>query len=301
MNKILVVGSSNFDMIAKVERLPVPGETIGGAELHTSNGGKGANQAVAAARLGGEVSFVTKVGDDNTGQQLLRDYQNEGMNIESAITEKGVPTGTALIFVDVNGENCIVVAPGANNKLSVADIDQLELVISKADVIVIQLEIPYDTVQHLCKLAGKLQKKILLNPAPARLLDTDVLKSVKYLVLNETEAEIISGIGLTAGNIHDVCKTLKEMGPENIILTLGEKGSYVYNENIQQYVNTIKVGTIDTTAAGDTFCGALAVSLVKNHDLISSVKFASVAAAISTTRMGAQNSIPTKEEVNQFL
>ena len=302
MEKILVIGSANMDIIAMVDHLPVPGETVGNGNLARAHGGKGANQAVAAARAGGDVTFITCIGEDDDGKKMADGFHEDGINIDQVSVIPEIPTGTALIFVDRKGENCIAVAPGANDHLSNALIDQAEEVIKESDLILLQLEIPYKTIQHICKLASRHQKRIMLNPAPARGLDEDVLESLEYLVLNETEAEIIVGKKVTDENIEDVCRAIQKMGPEHIILTLGSRGSYVFDNQVQQYVDSFTVKAVDSTAAGDTFCGAFAVSILSgDQDIISAVRFANAAGALSVTRQGAQTSIPELKEIEQFL
>jgi len=302
MEKILVIGSTNMDIIAMVDHLPVPGETIGNGNLARAHGGKGANQAVAAARAGGDVTFITCIGEDDDGKKMHEGFQDEGINTEQVAIVPEVSTGTALIFVDRQGENCIAVAPGANNYLSKNIIDQAEEIIKGADLILLQLEIPYATIQYICKLAARHQKRIILNPAPARQLDDDVLGSLEYLVLNETEAEIITGNKLRDDNMEELCRTIKDMGPDHIILTLGSRGSYVFTEQVQQMVEGFTIKAVDSTAAGDTFCGAFAVSLVgKDQDIIESVRFANAAGALSVTRQGAQTSIPDLKSIKEFL
>lgn len=302
MEKILVIGSTNMDIIALVDHLPVPGETVGNGRLARAHGGKGANQAVAAARAGGDVTFITCVGDDDDGRKMVRGFDEDGINTGQVSVIPGVSSGTALIFVDRKGENCIAVAPGANDHLSTAIIDRAEDHIAKADLILLQLEIPYQTIQHVCKTAVKHQRRVILNPAPARPLDKDVLRSLEFLVLNETEAEIIGGKKVNDDNIEEVCRTIKGMGPGHIILTLGRRGSYVYDDHLHQFVDGFAVRPVDSTAAGDTFCGALAVSLVReDRDIIGSVRFANAAGALSVTRQGAQTSIPDLKAIQQFL
>jgi ribokinase len=302
MGKILVIGSTNMDIIAMVDHLPVPGETVGNGNLARAHGGKGANQAVAAARAGGDVTFITCIGDDDDGKKMLESFRKDGINTDQVSQIPEVPTGTALIFVDSNGENCIAVAPGANNYLSIAIIDQAEALIRDTDLVLLQLEIPYETIQHICQIGARHQKRIILNPAPARELDEDILRSLEYLVLNETEAEIIGGQKVTDDNIDEVCRAIKQMGPEHIILTLGSRGSYVFDKQVQQYVESFAVKAVDSTAAGDTFCGAFAVSILSgDRDIVGAVSFANAAGALSVTRQGAQTSIPGVKEIKQFL
>lgn len=302
MEKILVIGSTNMDIIAMVDHLPVPGETVGNGNLARAHGGKGANQAVAAARAGGKVTFITCIGEDDDGKKMHDSFREDGINTDQVSIIPEVPTGTALIFVDRNGENCIAVAPGANNYLSNAIIDQAEALIKDSDLVLLQLEIPFETIRHICKLASRHQKRIILNPAPARKLDEDVLGSLEYLVLNETEAEIIAGQKVTDDNMEAVCRAIKDMGPEHIILTLGSRGSYVFDKKVQQYVESFTVKAVDSTAAGDTFCGAFAVSILSgDQDIITAVRFANAAGALSVTRQGAQTSIPGVKEIEEFL
>ncbi|KPL20978.1 MAG: hypothetical protein AMS23_10055 [Bacteroides sp. SM1_62] len=302
MGKILVIGSTNMDIIAMVDHLPVPGETVGNAGLARAHGGKGANQAVAAARAGGEVTFITCIGEDDDGKKMLEGFREDGIRVEHVKVIPEVPTGTALIFVDRKGENSIAVAPGANNYLSNAIIDQAEALIKETDLILLQLEIPYETIQHICRMAARHQKRIILNPAPARGLDGDVLRSLEYLVLNETEAEIIGKQKVTDDNMEEVCRAIKGMGPEHIILTLGSRGSYVLDEQVHQQVESFAVKAVDSTAAGDTFCGAFAVSILsRERDILGAVRFANAAGALSVTRQGAQTSIPERKEIEQFL
>jgi ribokinase len=291
-----------MDIIALVDHVPVPGETVGNGKLARAHGGKGANQAVAAARAGGNVTFITCIGDDDDGKNMAAGFRQDGINTEGISVIPGVSSGTALIFVDKEGENCITVAPGANDHLTDALINRAEDHIREADLILLQLEIPYETVQHICQLAMRLKKRIILNPAPARRLDPDVVKSLEYLVLNETEAGIIGGQKVTENNMEEVCRGLKNMGAEHIILTLGSRGSYVYDAQYRQFVDTFKVDPVDSTAAGDTFCGAFAVSLLsKEQDLVRSVRFANAAGALSVTRQGAQTSIPDRKAIEDFL
>ena len=238
MGKILVIGSTNMDIIALVDHLPVPGETVGNGRLARAHGGKGANQAVAAARAGGDVTFITCVGDDDDGRKMVRGFDEDGINTGQVSIIPGVSSGTALIFVERNGENCIAVAPGANDHLTNEIIDKGENHIREADLILLQLEIPYETIRYICKTAVKHRKRVILNPAPAKPLDADVLKSLEFLVLNETEAEIIGGKKINDGNIESVCRVIKEMGPEHIILTLGRRGAYVYDDQLHQFVGS---------------------------------------------------------------
>ena len=301
MSNIVVIGSINFDIVAKIDHLPAPGETVGGGEIFEIFGGKGANQAVAAARTGGNVTFVGCVGNDNIGERMVANFNNENIDTQNIKIVDDVKSGTALIFVDKKGENSIVVAPEANNKVTPETIDNLTTIIAQADLIMMQLEIPYETVKFVCAEAKRLHKTVMLNTAPGRKLDDDTLSAVEYLVLNETEMEIITGKTLTDDNIGNLCNELRNLGSKNIIVTLGKKGSYVYTDEIKQMVAGHKVTAIDTTAAGDTYCGTLATAILKNTDIISAVKFANAAGAISVTKMGAQPSIPRLNEIEGFM
>ena len=267
--KIVVIGSSNIDMVAQVSHLPAPGETVGDACFMQLLGGKGANQAVAAARLGASVTFITSLGN-------------------------------ALIFVADSGENCIAVAPGANYSLLPDAVIRFEKVIDEADMIVMQAEIPYETVKKVALLANERGKKVLLNPAPACPIDRELMNSVDLLVVNEVEASFISDMSYTGDNLDEIATALMESGARNVIITLGSCGVYMKNKKETVRISGYKVNAVDTTAAGDTFCGALAVACSQRGLDREALEFANVAAAIAVTRMGAQPSIPTLEEVGRF-
>ena len=301
MGKIVVVGSSNTDLIAKVKNFPLAGETIEGLRYMQAMGGKGANQAIAAHRLGGDVSFITCLGDDANGQNTLQYYKEEGLDVSSSLIVKGISSGTAMIFVDENGENCIVITPGANNLLTSDYIEKMEANIANAEIVLLQMEIPYDTVKTVCSLAKKHKKKVILNVAPARELDEEILKNVDILVVNETEAETISGEKIEAVGKEAVIAKLITMGASTVLLTLGKGGCLLKNEHSGISKKAFAVNTLDTTAAGDTFCGALAARLSKGENWDDVLTFASAASALCVTRMGAQPSVPTEKEVLVFL
>lgn len=301
MSKIVVIGSTNLDIVARVSHLPLPGETVGDGTLFEAYGGKGANQAVAAIRTGGNVSFVGCVGNDAAGMRMIENLNNEGINTDNVRTVDGVPSGTALIFVDENGENSIVVAPGANNSVSTVLVDSIEKLIRSADIIILQLEIPYDTVKYICKLAHKLGVKVLLNTAPGREIEDDILSTIDYLVLNETELEIISKTQLVENNLELLTGELLKKGVKNVIVTLGSKGCYATNGYLAQYIKSFSVEAVDSTAAGDTFCGALAADILKNGVLLRAIRFANAAAALAVKKMGAQPSIPYLKDIELFL
>jgi ribokinase len=299
---IIVVGSSNTDMIIKLDHLPQPGETILGGEFVTAAGGKGANQAVAAARAGGKVTFIARVGRDMFGDEAIAGFRRDGINLNHLLRDAAAPSGAALIFVAKGGENSIAVAGGANGRLSPADVKKAKSAFASASAVVMQLETPLETVQAAAELAAKAGVRVVLNPAPARPLPDKLLKLVSILTPNETEAELLTGIKVsdvrTAGQAAD---KLLAKGVATVILTLGARGAFVAGAEIRELVPGFKVKSVDTTAAGDTFNGALAVALGEGRMLIDSVRFANAAAAISVTRMGAQPSAPTRKEIDQFL
>ena len=302
MNKIAVIGSSNVDMIIKSSHLPRPGETVGGGVFAKVNGGKGANQAVAAARAGGNVTFISCLGNDDFAPAMLNNFKTDNIDTKYIFVEKDVATGIALILVDDKGENCISVAPGANHRLSAEHIKKAETAINESEIILLQLEIPVESVLFAIELAHKHKKKVLLNPAPARQIDDKHLAMIHSLVLNETEAEFLTGLPVeTDSQIREASKALLEKGPQNIVITVGAKGAYVKNSERDEFLPAFKVEAVDTTAAGDVYCGNLAVALVEGRSIFEAVRFASAASAISVTRLGAQPSAPKLTETIEFL
>lgn len=299
MNNILVIGSSNIDLIAQVKHLPDAGETVGNANFSKVFGGKGANQAVAAARAGSNVNFVSSLGDDANAEELKKHFRSVGINTNNLHQVNDCSTGVALILVDNKGENCIAVAPEANEKLT-PDLINDEL-IKEADIVLMQMEIPYNTVKSVCLTAKTHNIKVLLNPAPATKLDEELLNCVDYLVLNETEAELISELSINKDGLDTVAQKLTNMGCDTIILTLGKEGSYLYSKELKKKIYSYNVKAIDSTAAGDTYCGALAVGISNNIELTEAIRFATAAAAISVTKLGAQSSIPDRNEIETFI
>ena len=298
--QILVAGSSNTDMVIKTGHLPRPGETVLGGTFLMNPGGKGANQAVSAARLDGQVSFICKTGNDIFGEKSRQLFEEEGIDTTYVFSDSEHPSGVALITVDANAENCIVVASGANAHLTPADISTAHEAIEKAGIILMQLEIPMDTVKYVADIARKLDKKLILNPAPAQPLERELLQSLDLITPNETEAEMISGIKITDTDSLLACaRAIHEMGVQSVIITLGAKGAFIYNHHFQELVPSYEVDAVDTTAAGDVFNGALAVAISEGHDLFEAVRFANRAAAISVTRIGAQASAPYRNEIYQ--
>lgn len=301
MSKIVVIGSSNTDLIAKVQEFPKAGETIKGVSYLQAMGGKGANQALAAHRLGGDVKFITSLGKDSNGINSLEYFKRERLEASLSYIAENVPSGVAMIWVDKKGENSIVIIPGANDELSSGYIHEIEKEILEADLIVLQMEIPYDTVKTVCNIAYENNKRVLLNVAPARKLETDIIQKIDILVVNETEAETISGEIIEHIGEDGVVDKLLALGVKTVVLTLGKRGCILKNDQIYLQIPAFMVDTVDTTGAGDTFCGALAAELSKGHGWNEALKFASAAAAICVTRMGAQPSIPTETEVRIFL
>jgi ribokinase len=294
--RIVVVGSSNTDMIIKLDRIPRPGETILGGAFVTAAGGKGANQAVGAARAGGQVTFIARVGQDMFGEQAVAGFVRDGINVKYVSRDKTNPSGVALIFVAKDGENSIAVAGGANAKLLPADVRKAKSAFTGASVLVMQLETPLETVQAAADLAAKAGVRVILNPAPAQPLPDKLLKRISILTPNETEAELLTG---STGE--EAAAKLRARGVTTVILTLGARGALIADATGTRLVPGFKVKAVDTTAAGDIFNGSLAVALAERKSLDESVRFANAAAAISVTRLGAQPSAPTRREIERFL
>ena len=295
---ITVVGSTNTDMVIKTTKLPLPGETILGGDFLMNPGGKGANQAVAAARLKGNVTLVAKTGEDVFGSQAKKLFQAENLNTDYIFSDPDSPSGIALITVDDHAENCIVVAPGANARLLKADIDLAKGAILQAGIVLMQLEIPLETVIYTAELAFGAGKKVILNPAPAQPLPDELLKMLYLITPNETEAELLTGIAVTDQNTAEkAARLLLNKGVQVVIVTLGSKGALLVTESHCNLVPAFQVEAVDTTAAGDCFNGALAVAIAEGTDLVSAIIFANKAASISVTRMGAQASAPYRAEV----
>ncbi|MCI6319078.1 MAG: ribokinase [Bacteroidales bacterium] len=290
---ILVIGSSNTDMTIRASRLPAPGETILGGEFKMGRGGKGANQAVAAKRLGGNVTFVCKVGNDVFGNESVQAYAAEGMDI-SRILRSEKPSGTALIMVDDSGENCISVAPGANGDISVEDIRSIADLIRSASYLILQLEIPVAAVVEAAHIAHEAGVCVILNPAPATKLPESIFADIDILTPNQTETAILTGI---SDDPDKAVARLAELGVGRIVMTRGSKGSAVYENGKCTLVDACKVNAIDATAAGDTFCGALCVGLSEGLDLVEAARFATRASALTVQKMGAQESIPYRKDL----
>lgn len=303
MNPSLVVlGSINTDMVVKAEHLPAPGETILGGSFLMNPGGKGANQAVSSKRLGGNVTFIAKTGNDIFGRQSVQLFQEEGISTNHMISDPVNPSGVALISVDKNGENCIVVASGANAALLPADLKNAINVISGASTLLMQLEIPVETVEYATSLAKSNGIRVILNPAPACPLPATLLEKISIITPNKKEAEMISGVTITDfESITKAAGIIRDRGVETVIITLGSEGAFICTDGLCELVPSPKVTAIDTTAAGDVFNGALAVALTENIYLKEAVVFACHAAALAVTKLGAQSSAPYKKEVYAFM
>jgi ribokinase len=298
LKKILVVGSSNTDMVIKTQTFPAPGETILGGKFLMNPGGKGANQAVAAARLNGMVTFVGKIGDDIFGKQAVQQLEDEGINVDFVVVDPENPSGVAMITVDRKGENSIVVAPGSNGTLSATDFDKAMAELNDSEFILMQLEIPIPTVEHIAKIAASKEKKVILNPAPAAKLSDYLLQNLYIITPNETEAELLTGIKVSDGqSALKAANILHEKGVEIIIITLGSAGAFLLADGKSEIISAPKVEAVDTTAAGDTFNGALVVALSEGKSIQESIAFANIAASISVTRIGAQSSVPFRKEI----
>jgi len=299
---IVVVGSSNTDMIIRVPRIPRAGETLLGGEFLTAAGGKGANQAVGAARAGGKVAFIARVGRDAFGDQAIAGLLRDRIDVSRVFRDKLTPSGVALIFVAQDGENSIAVAGGANAKLSPSDVKKAAGVIRSAGLLVAQLETPLATVTAAVELAVKAGVPVILNPAPARPLPNSLLERISILTPNETEAELLTGIKVTdAAAAAKACSKLRSRGVGIVILTLGERGAFLADANGQRLVPGFKVKTVDSTAAGDIFNGALSVALAEGKAVFDAVRFANAAAALSVTRLGAQPSAPSRADIEKFI
>lgn len=296
--KIIVVGSMNMDMVVKTSHIPKPGETVLGGSFLMNPGGKGANQAVAVARLGGDVTFVGKIGDDIFGKQSSQLFDEEGVDTRGILADDQSPSGIALITVDERGENSIVVAPGANANLQPEDVEVVLRKYPEGRILLIQLEIPMRTVEHAARIAKDMGLQVILNPAPANESVADMFPLIDVITPNTTEAEMLSGIPIT--DIHSAraaAEHIQQRGVRQVIVTLGKAGAVLLENGTFAHIPAPQVEAVDTTAAGDVFNGALAVALSEGKNLKSAVTFACHAAALAVTRMGAQSSIPFRNEL----
>jgi ribokinase len=299
---ILIIGSSNTDMVIQTDHLPLPGETILGGTFFMAAGGKGANQAVAAARLGGAVTFICKVGNDIFGNQAKTLFEQEGIDISHLLTDAKLPSGIALIMVDKHAENCIAVASGANAALTPNDLQNIDALMDAATIILMQLEIQLDTAHYIIAKAYSKGIPVMLNPAPACTLSNELLQCISIITPNETEAEILTGIKVTdIVSAQQAAYVLYNKGIPTVIITMGSGGALVLYNGVFTHVPTIAVKAVDTTAAGDVFNGALAVALSQGKEIVGAAAFACKAASISVTRLGAQASAPYKHEIEGML
>lgn len=295
--KILVIGSSNTDMTVITDRLPVPGETVLGGRFAMGPGGKGANQAVAAQRLGGNTSFICKVGKDIFGENAVRHYRNEGLDTTGVMISEQ-PSGVALISVDKKAENCIVVASGANADITEADIEANRKAIEEASILLLQLEIPVEAVVKAAKIGHEAGVYVILNPAPACDLPEEIYRYLSLIIPNQTEIALMTGIeAKDEEGAAKAVEALRDKGVKDVIVTMGSKGSMVYHEGKATFVPSQKVNAVDTTAAGDTYCGGLCVALSEGKDIIEAARFATAASALTVQKQGAQESIPYRKDI----
>lgn len=300
--KIVVVGSANTDMILQMEHIPRPGETILGGQFSMAAGGKGANQAVASARAGGDVTLLARVGNDMFGRQAVEGFRADRINVDHVILDEEAPSGVALIFVAEDGENSIGVASGANARLTPNDVQQAGAAIEAADALIMQLETPLETVQAAAHIAATAATRVILNPAPAQSLDDKLLGLVSVLTPNESEAELLTGIRVSSPETAQrAAEALRDRGVETVIVTLGSAGAFVLSADYTGLVPSLPVTAVDTTAAGDVFNGALAVALAEGQALQQAVRFSCAAAALSVTKLGAQQSAPKRAEIEALI
>lgn len=299
---LTILGSINADHVIHVPHFPQPGETLSGHHYHIVFGGKGANQAVAAARLGAKVNFIGCIGNDDIGLQMKTSFQQQGINTDCITTIAHEMTGIAMIQVADNGENSIVISAGANAHLNTTLVEQFTPQITAADALLMQLETPLDAVIYAAKIARQAGKPVILNPAPAQTLPDELLSQLTMITPNETEAEILTGIQVTdEHSAAQAAAIFHQKGIDTVLITLGAKGVFVSHQQQQAIIHGFQVQAKDTTAAGDTFNGALITALLENQSLTQAIQFAQAAAAISVTRLGAQSSIPTRQETLDFL
>ena len=296
--KIVVVGSTNMDMVIKTNHIPVPGETVLSGLFFMNPGGKGANQAVAVARLGGNTSFIGKVGNDIFGKQSAQLFDKEGIDTRYLLSDEKLPSGVAMIIVDQRGENSIVVASGANANFFPSDLESALDEIANADILLMQLEIPMETISFVAEYAASKNTKVILDPAPANELSQELLNHIDIITPNQTEAEMLSGIKISNIEVaKKASRIIYEKGVKNVIITMGNLGAVVCQDGEIHLIPAPQVEAVDTTAAGDVFNGALAVALSEGETLVNAVEFACMVAAVSVTKMGAQSSIPYRNEL----
>lgn len=298
----MVIGSSNTDLVIRTPRFPSPGETLIGGAFDTFAGGKGANQAVAACRLGGDVTFVTKIGLDSFGESALSGFEKEGIHTSFVFKDEDLPSGVAMIMLDANGQNSIIVAPGANQSLSEADIQSISEALSETDLLLLQLEVPLNTVLFSIRQAHEIGKRVILNPAPAVELPFDIYPLIDIITPNESEAKILTGIEVVdKTTASKAASRLLDMGVGHVVITMGDMGVFYKDAKSEIVLPAKKTQVVDTTGAGDIFNGALAVCLAEGRSWEAALQFANIAASIGVGRMGAQASVPFRAEVDQLL
>lgn len=299
---VTVVGSLNMDLVVRTSRIPRPGETILGSEFHTAPGGKGANQAVAAARMGGRVSMVGRVGSDAFAQSLLDGLVADGVDHAFVMRDPEAATGVAFIVVDDMGENSIVVASGANMRLSPTDVDAAEAAIAAADVLLLQLEVPLGVVVRAAEVARAHGATVILNPAPACPLPPELLSLIDVLIPNESETALLTHLPVgDRAEIEVAASALRELGVDTVVLTLGERGALLMEKGEKELIPAFEVTPVDTTAAGDAFVGGFAVALAEGRSLADAVRWGNAAGALATTRLGAQPSLPARRAVEALM
>ncbi len=298
---VLVIGSLNMDMVITSEKMPELGETLNGSNFFYSCGGKGGNQAVSIGKLGGDVSMIASVGDDVFGERLLKSLSDNNVTTKNIYIVKDKPTGVAVITL-VDGDNFIILENGANYSLTPEIIEKSEEIIKKANFVILQLEIPMETVEKITEICEKHNVKVILNPAPAKALTTKIYENAYILVVNETEAEFLTGVAITSNeSCEKALESFKNKGVKNVIITMGANGVFAFYDNVTYIKEAMNVKAADTTSAGDSFIGSLCYMLDKGENFNSSLDFAIKVAALTVTKMGAQNSLPSLEEVKKFI
>ena len=301
MNKIVVIGSSNIDMIIHCDRLPVQGQIVAGRQFAMRSGGKGANQSIAIARMGGCVSFITKIGNDLFGKQSLELFETEGISLDYVFSDPDLPSSIGLIMSDSLGEKYISIVQGAIRHLSVEDIDKARPAIERADLLLMELEIPLETAEYVTEIAAKNSVTVILNPSPVQMISSDLLRRVQIIIPNKTEASLLTGILVDDWpSARKAADSIHEKGVETVIVTLGSKGALVREKGVYYEIPAVKVETVDATAAGDTFCGVFCVGLSEGMDVVEAARMANRAAAISVSRLGSQESIPYRAELGSL-
>jgi len=302
MSDILVIGSLNADLVVRVPRFPAPGETLQGSDLVTVPGGKGANQAVAAARLGASVAMLGRVGNDGFGDMLIKNLEQNHVDTKFVQRDDSVSTGTAVIVVDEHGQNSIVLSAGANGKVAKEDVNKIRADFQGAKIILLQHEIPFETVAYAAECAASNKIIVILNPAPAREIPNQLLAKINFIIPNETELSFLTGLDVSdVKSAEAAARSLVMRGAQNVIVTLGANGALIVNKDGAQHIPSFKVNVVDTTAAGDAFIGGLAVALLDGQSLEDAVQYASACGALAVTKFGAQPSLPTADEVEQFV